>query len=81
MLVMSGAPVHILGWDDSRQVWLARRDGEPSFAWVRSFADAYLAACAHRKVDLIVPAAVYEEWVAAGDAPQVPLQGVVLSPR
>jgi hypothetical protein len=81
VLVMSGAPVHILGWDDDRQVWLARRDGEPSFSWVQSFADAYLAACVHREVDLIVPAAVYEEWVSAGNAPQVPLRGVVLSPR
>jgi hypothetical protein len=76
---MSGAAVHVVGWDGDRQVWLACRDGEPSFAWVQGFADGYLAACVHREVDLIVPAAIYEEWVAAGDAPPVPLRGVVLS--
>ena len=41
---MSGAPVHILGWDEERQVWLARRDGEPSFVWVQDFDDAHQAA-------------------------------------
>lgn len=79
--VMSGAPVHILGWDHERQVWLARRDGEHSFVWVHGYADAYLAACVSRGVDLIVPAAIYHEWVAAGDAPQIPACGVLLSPR
>lgn len=78
---MSGAPVQILGWDDDRQVWLARRENEPSFVWVQSFADAYLAACVHREVDLIIPAAIYREWVASDVAPQVPPRGVLLSPQ
>ena len=69
--IMSGAAVHILGWDGARQVWLARRDGEPSFVWVQGFDDAYLAACVSRDVALIVPAAIYGEWVAAGDAGQM----------
>lgn len=80
VVLMSGAPVHILDWDDQRQVWLARRDGEPSFVWVQGFADAYLAACVSRGVDLIVPAAIYRQWVATGDAPQIPARGVLLSP-
>lgn len=75
---MSGAPVHVLGRDDDRHVWLAHRHGEPSSAWVQDFADGYLAACVHREADLIVPAAIYQEWAAAGDAPPVPLRGVVL---
>lgn len=75
---MNGAAVLILGRDDERQVWLARRDGEPSFACVQGFAYAYLAACVSRGVDLIVPAAVYGEWVVAGDAPQMPPRGVLL---
>lgn len=74
---MRGAPVHVIGWDDDRQAWLARRDGEPDFVWVRGYADAYLAACVHRDVDLIIPAAIYREWVAAGDAPEVPAAGVM----
>ncbi len=81
VLVMSGAPVHIVRWDEDRKVWLARRDGEPSFAWVQSFADAYLASCLNREADLIVPAAIYAEWAAAGDAPPIPPRGVVISPR
>lgn len=75
---MTGAPVHILGWDDKRQVWLAYRDGELSFVWVNGFADAYLAAHASRDVDLIVPAAIYQDWIAAGDAPEIPPPGVQL---
>ncbi len=77
--VMSGAPVHILGWDEERQVWLARRDGEPSFVWVQDFADAYQAAHVSRGVDLIVPAAIYREWIAIGDAPESLPRGVLLS--
>jgi hypothetical protein len=80
VVVMSGAPVHIISWDDERQVWLARRDGDPDFAWVHGYTDAYLAAYVHRGVDLIVPAAIYREWVAAGDAPEVPATGVVAWP-
>jgi hypothetical protein len=76
---MSGAPVHILGWDEERQVWLARRDGEPSFVWVPDFDDAYQAACVSRGVDLIVSAAIYGEWAASGEAPKEPPRGVVLS--
>lgn len=30
---VSGARLHVFAWDDERQVWLARRDGEPSFIW------------------------------------------------
>jgi hypothetical protein len=76
---MSGAPVRILGWDERRQVWLARREGEASFVWVQDFGDAYQAARVSRGVDLVVPAAVYREWIAAGDAPEEPPQGVRLS--
>src|SRR6266851_2687906 len=78
VVVMSGAPVHILCWDEERQVWLARRDGEPSFVW-QDFADAYQAAHVSRGVDLIVPAAIYREWIAIGDAPQRLPRGVLLS--
>ena len=74
---MSGAPVHVLGWDGERQVWLARRDGEPSFLWVQDFADAYQAARA-RSVDLIVSAAVYRGWIAIGEAPEQLPRGVLL---
>ena len=66
---VSGAPVRILGWDEERQVWLARRDGEPSFVWVQGFTDAYRTARVSRGVDLIVPASIYRQWIAAGDAP------------
>jgi hypothetical protein len=76
---VGGAPVRILGWDDERQVWLARRDGEPSFVWVNSFIDAYQAARVSRGVDLMVPAAIYQEWAALGDAPGKPPAGVVLT--
>lgn len=76
---MSGAPVHILGWDESRQVWLARRDGEPSFVWVQDFDDAYQAAHVSRGVDLVVPASIYREWIAAGEAPTEVPQGVRLT--
>lgn len=76
---MSGAPVHILGWDERRQVWLARREGEASFVRVQDFGDAYQAACVSRGVDLVVPAAVYRQWIASGDAPEDPPQGVRLS--
>jgi hypothetical protein len=76
---MTGAPVQILGWDERRQVWLARREGESAFAWLQSFGDAYLAAIVSRGVDLIVPAAIYREWIASGDAPEEVPQGVRLS--
>ena len=76
---MPDAPVHILGWDERRQVWRARREGEPSFAWVQDFGDAYQAAHVSRGVDLIVPAAIYREWIAAGDAPEEVPRGVLLS--
>jgi hypothetical protein len=76
---MSSAPVHILAWDGERQVWRARRDGEPSFAWVQGFVDAYQAACVSRDVDLIVPEAIYQFWVAKGEAPKTPPPGVRLS--
>src|SRR5947209_3502034 len=58
---------------------LARREGEASLVWVRDFGDADQAACVTRGVDLIVPAAVYREWIASGDAPEQPPQGVRLS--
>jgi hypothetical protein len=76
---MRDAPVQILGWDESRQVWLARREGEPSFVWVQDFGDAYQAAHVSQGVDLIVPAAIYREWIASGDAPEEVPQGVRLS--
>jgi hypothetical protein len=65
-----GVPVHILGWDEERAVWLACRDGELSFVWVPDFDDAYQATCISRGADLIVPAAIYREWVAIGEAPE-----------
>jgi hypothetical protein len=76
---MSDAPVHVLGWDEERQIWPARRDGEPSFVWVQDFADACQAAHVSRGVDLIVPAAIYREWIAIGDVPERLPRGV-LSP-
>jgi hypothetical protein len=76
---MSSAPVRILGWDERRQVWLARRDGEASFVWVQDFGDAYQAACVARGVDLVVPAAVYRQRIASGDTPEEPPHGVQLS--
>jgi hypothetical protein len=69
----------ILGWDEGRQVWLARRDGEPSFVWVQDFSDAYQAARPSRGVDLIVPATIYREWIALGLAPEKVPFGVVLT--
>lgn len=75
---MTEPPVHILGWDERRQVWLAYRDGEPSFVWVNGFTDAYLAAQVSRGVDLIVPAAIYHEWMTEGVAPKIPPAGVQL---
>jgi hypothetical protein len=75
---MSDAPVRILGWDEQRQVWLARREGEPSFRWVQDFGDAYQAAQTSRGVELVVPAAIYREWIAAGDAPTEVPRGVRL---
>ena len=76
---MSGAPLCVDGWDEAGQVWLAHRDGEPSFVWVRGFTDAYLAARVSRGVDLVVPAGIYAEWVAMGDAPEQVPAGVKLS--
>lgn len=75
---VGGAAVHILGWDGDRQVWLARRDGEPSFVWVQDFADAYQAAHVSRGVDLIVPVEIYREWVARKQAPKEHPPGVWL---
>lgn len=75
---MGGAAVHILGWDGDRQVWLARRDDEPSFVWVQDFADAYQAAHVSRGVDLIVPAEIYREWAVRRQAPKQPPPGVWL---
>jgi hypothetical protein len=72
------APVHILRWDDERQAWLAHRDGEPSFVWVQDFLDAYQAAHDSRGVDLIVPASIYQEWVATDLAPEQAPAGVLL---
>ena len=46
---------------------------------VQDFADAYQAAHVFRRVDLIVPAAIYTEWIAIGDAPQRLPRGVLLS--
>jgi hypothetical protein len=76
---VGGAPVRILGWNDELQVWLASRDGEPSFVWVNSFTDAYQAARVSRGVELIVPVTIYREWAAMGDAPRQPPAGVVLA--
>lgn len=72
---MTGAPVQLLGWDESRQVWLASREGEPTFVWVQDLGDAYLAAQA-RDAELHIPASVYAEMVRSGDAPVAPLSNV-----
>jgi hypothetical protein len=55
------------------------RDGGPSFMWVQDFDDAYQAARVSRGVELVVPAAIYQEWVATGEAPHEPPHGVRLS--
>ena len=72
---MSGAPVRMIGYDADRDVWLAKRDGEPSFVWVQDFGDAWMAA-ASRGVDLEISAALYEDLVANGEAPTAPPTGV-----
>jgi hypothetical protein len=72
---MSGAPVRMFGWDGDREVWLAERDGEPEFVWVQDFGDAWMAAQS-RGVELEISAALYEDLVAAGEAPAEPPTGV-----
>lgn len=72
---MTGAPVRLVGWDQSRQVWLATRENEPNFVWVQDLGDAYLAAQA-RGVELHIPASAYAEMVRSGDAPVEPLSNV-----
>lgn len=64
--------MQVVGWDEARQVWLARREGEPTFVWVQDLGDAYIAA-QPRGVELHVPASVYAEMVRSGDAPVEPL--------
>jgi hypothetical protein len=66
---VGNAPVDIVRWDEERQVWLARRDGEPSFVWVQDFIDAWQAAHVSRGADLIA-AAIYQEWIAEGTSPE-----------
>jgi hypothetical protein len=58
---------------------MARRDGEASFVWVQDFDDAYRAAHVSRGVALLLPVAIYREWVAIGRAPEELLRGVQLS--
>lgn len=42
---MSGdEPIELLAYDAERGVIRARREGEPSFVWVQSLADAFQAA-------------------------------------
>ena len=73
---MEEPPVRILDWDEERGVWLASRDGEPSFVWVQDFGDGFQAACVSRGVELLIPAAIYGEMVATGEAPPDPPMGV-----
>jgi hypothetical protein len=47
---------------------------------VQDFADANLAARG-RSVDLIVPAAVYREWIVIGEAPEQLPASVLLTPE
>lgn len=75
---MADAPVRIFGWDEEREVWLAARDGEPSFVWVQDFADAYQAA-ESRDVEVVVPSGIYAVMVADGEAPSDPPSRVRLS--
>jgi hypothetical protein len=77
---MGGAPVRILGWDNEQEVWLAERDGEPSYKWVQDFGDAYYS-CLARDVELHVPASIYAEWVRGGEAPAEPLGAVRIIDR
>jgi hypothetical protein len=43
---------------------------------VQDFADACQAVHVSRDVDLIVPAAIYREWIAIGDVPERLPRGV-----
>ena len=55
------APVELIALDEPYEgVISARRAGEPSFSHVQDVADAIMAALA-RGVDLVVPAALFDE--------------------
>jgi hypothetical protein len=60
--------VVIHGWSDAWQIWIASRDGEPSFRGVQGLGDAYMAS-ARSDAKLIISDDVYAAMVRAGHAP------------
>jgi hypothetical protein len=62
-------PIELIGFHPETHVIVARRAGEPSFAWVQDIDDAYQAAATRGGVDVVTSAQFCDELLASGVSP------------